>query len=94
MVKSEEESESSLEERSDESSFRCLQCFFFFLFLFFIALESDEDVSDESEDEGSGSGFTSGSCSFSFFSENSVGHVSSSQSVRCVGSSESVGRVS
>ena len=49
---------------------------------------------DKSGDEGSGSGFTFGSCSFLFFSENSVGLVSSSKSVGCVSSSKFVGRVS
>ena len=69
---SSEESESSLEDGSDESSLRCLRHFFFFVIFFFFALESYDDVSDESENEGSGFGFTLGSCSFSFFSENSV----------------------
>ena len=64
------------------------------MLLSFFALESDEDVSDESGNEGPGSGLTSGSCSFSFFSKNSVAHVSSSKSVGSVSSSESVGRVS
>ena len=62
-----EESESSLEDGSDESSFRCLRRFFFFLRFFFFALESDEDVSDESDDEGSGLWFTSGLCLSSCF---------------------------
>ena len=64
------------------------------MLFFFFSLESNEDVSYESEDEGSGSRFTSDSCSFSFFSENSVGRVSSSNSVGRVSSSKSVGRVS
>ena len=91
---SSEESKSSLGDGSDKSSFRFLQRFFFFLIFFFFALESNEDVSNESDDEGSGSGFTSGSCSFLFFSENYVGHVSSSKYIVSVSSSESVGRVS
>ena len=53
-------------------------CFFFF------ALESDEDISDESDDECYGSGFTSGPCPFLFFSKNSVGSASSSESVGSV----------
>ena len=88
-----EESESLLEDGSDESSFQCLRHFFFFLLFFFFALEADEDISDESDDKVSGSGFTSGSCSFLFFSENSVGNVSSSGSVGRVSISGSVGRV-
>ena len=89
---SSEKSELLLEDGSDESSFRCLQRFFFLLFIFFF-LESDEDVSDESGDEDSRSWFTSGSCSFSFFSKNFVGRVSSSKFVGRVISSKSVGRV-
>ena len=54
-----------------------LTTIFSFLLFFFFALESDEDVSDEYGDKGSGSGITSGSCTFSFFSENFVGRVSS-----------------
>ena len=57
-----EETESSLKDGSDESSFRCLRHFFFFLRFFIFALDPDEDVSDESDDEGSGSGFTSCLC--------------------------------
>ena len=87
------ESESSLTDGSDESSFRCLRRFFFFLLLFFCAHESDDDVSDESDDEGSGSGFPSGSCSFSFFSKNSVGRLSSSKTVGSASSLEAVGCV-
>ena len=90
---SSDESESSLDIGSDESSFRCLRRFFFFLLFFFFALESDEDISDESDNEGFGCGFTYGSCTFSFFSEDSVGSVSSSKSVGSVGRSESVGSV-
>ena len=71
-----------------------LTALLFFLVFFFFSLESNGDVSDKSVDDGSGSGFTSGSCSFSFFSENSVGRVSSSKSVGSVSSSECVGRVS
>ena len=63
-------------------------------FYFFFALESDEDISDESDNEGSGSRFTSGSCTLSFFSEKSVGSVSSPGSVGHGGISKSVGRVS
>ena len=63
------------------------------MLLLFFALESDDDVSDESDDEGSRSGFTSDSCSFSFFSENSVGRVRSSKFVGSVSSSGSVVRV-
>ena len=70
-----EESELSLEDGSDESSFRCLRHFFFFVLLFFFALESDDYVSDKSDDEGSGYGFTSGSCVSSCF-ELSVDRVS------------------
>ena len=44
--------------------------------------------------EGSRSGFTSGSCSFSFFSENLVGRVSSSKPIGRVSGISSVGRVS
>ena len=55
---------------------------------------TNEDVSDESDDEGSGSGFTTGSCSFLCFSENSVGRVRTSKSVGSVSSSESVSRAS
>ena len=73
---SSEESESSLEDGSDKSSFRCLRLFSFLLSLFFFALESNGDVSDdESDDEGSGSGFTSGSCLSSCF-EISIDRVS------------------
>ena len=72
---SSEESESSLEDGLDESSFRCLRRFFFFVLIFFFALESDEDVSEKSDDEGSGSGFTSGLCVSSYF-EQSVNRVS------------------
>ena len=90
---SSDELESSLEDGSDESSFRCLRRFFFLL-RFLFDRKSNEDISDESDNEGSGSGFTSGLCSFSFFSENSVGSVSSSESVGTVSSSEPVGRVS
>ena len=50
------ESESLLEDGSDESSFQCLRRFFFFVRLFFLALDSDDDDSDESDDDGSGSG--------------------------------------
>ena len=64
---SSEESESSLKDGSDESSFRCLRRFFFFVVFFFFALESDDDVSDKSDDEGSVSGVTSGSCVSSCF---------------------------
>ena len=64
------------------------------MIFFFFYLESNEDVSDKSDDEGSRSGFTSGSCSFVFFSENYVGRVSSSKPVVSVSSSESVCRVS
>ena len=72
---SSEESESSLEDGSDESYLRCLRRFFFFLRFFFFALESDDDISDESDDEGSGSGFTYGSCVYLCF-ELSVDRVS------------------
>ena len=68
--------------------------FLLLAFLFLRSLESDEDIYDKSNNGGSGSGFTSGSCSFSLFSENSVGRVSSSKSVGRVSRSESVGRVS
>ena len=71
-----------------------LTTLFFFLLFFFFALESDEDVSDKYDHEGSGSGFTSGSCSFSFSSENSIGCVSSSKYVGRVSELFSVGRVS
>ena len=64
-----------------------LTTLFFFVLFFFFALESNEDVSDESDDAGSGSGFTSGLYSFLFFSENSVGRVSSPKSVGNVSSS-------
>ena len=56
-------------------------------FLFFLPLESDDNDSDDSDDNDSGSGFTSGSCTFSLFSESSVGGVSSSESVGNVSSS-------
>ena len=59
---SSDESESSLEDGSDESSLRCLRRFFFFMHFFSLALESDDDESDESDDEGSGYRFTLGSC--------------------------------
>ena len=62
--------------------------------MIFFALESYDDVSNESDDEGSGSGFTSGSCSFSFFSKYSVGRVSNSKSVGRVSISKSVGHLS
>ena len=64
---SSDESESSLEDGSDGSSFRCLRRFFFFLIFFFLALDYDEEVSDESNNEGSGSGFTSSFCLSSCF---------------------------
>ena len=64
-----------------------LRTLFLLLAFLFSTLESDEDVSDESDNEGSGSGFTSASCSFLFFSENSVGPVSSSKYVGSVSSS-------
>ena len=67
-----DESELSLDDGSDESSLLCLRRFFFLSSLFFF--------SDEPDDDGSGSG-SSGTCSFSFSSENYVGHVSSSKSV-------------
>ena len=57
---SSDESESSLEDGSDKSSFRCLRRFFFFLLLFILGAESDDDESEESDDEGSGSRFTLG----------------------------------
>ena len=57
-----DESESSLEDGSDESSFRCLRRSFFFLLFFLLCAESDDDESDESDDDGSGSGFTLGLC--------------------------------
>ena len=59
---SSEELELSLEDGSDESSFRCLRHFFFCVRFFFLALKSDDDNSDESDDDGSGSRFTSGPC--------------------------------
>ena len=88
---SSDESEFSLEDGSDESSFLFLRRFFFLSHLFFF--------DDESDDDGSRSG-SSGTCSFSFFSENSVGRVSSSKSVdhvsgfSCNGVTKSVCRVS
>ena len=57
---SSEESESSLKDGSDKSSFQWLRRFFFFVLFFFFALESDDNVSYESYDEGSGFGFTYG----------------------------------
>ena len=80
-----------------------LKTIFLLLAFFFFALEFDEDVFGDSDDKGSGLGFTSGSCSFSFFSENSagcvisskyVGHVSSSKSISSDSISESVNCVS
>ena len=65
-----------------------------FFILFFFTLEYDDDVSGEYDDAGSAFGFTSGSCSFSFFSKNSIGRVSISKSVGRASISESVGRVS
>ena len=57
----------SIEDGSDDSSFRFLRRFFFLLRVFFFDIESDKDVSDEeSDDDGSGYGFTSGSCLSSF----------------------------
>ena len=70
-----EESELSLKDGSDESSFRCLRRFFFFFIFLFFALESDEDVFDKPDDEGPGSGFTSVTCVSSCF-ELSVDRVS------------------
>ena len=64
---SSDESESSLKDGSDESSFRCLQHFIFFVRFFFLALESDDDESKESDDDGSGSEFASGLCFLLFF---------------------------
>ena len=58
---SSDESDSSLEDGSDESSFRFLRRFFFFLLFFLLGAESDDDESDESDDDGSGSMFTLGS---------------------------------
>ena len=58
---SSEESESSLEDGFDKSSFRCLWRFFFFLIFFFFGTESDDDESDESDEDRSGSRFTFGS---------------------------------
>ena len=57
-----EESESSLEDGSDESSSRCLRHFPFFVRFFFLALESDDNDSDESDDDGSGSVLLPSSC--------------------------------
>ena len=59
---SSDESESSLEDGSDESSFRFLRRFFFFLLFFLLGAESDDDESNESDDDGSGSWFTSSLC--------------------------------
>ena len=61
---SSDETETSLKDGSDKSSFRCLRRFFFFMYFFYLALESDENDSDESNDEESGSRFTSSSCFF------------------------------
>ena len=62
-----EESESSLEDGSDESYFLCLRRLLFLSCLFFFDIESDEDVfDDESDDDGSGSRL-SGLCPFLFF---------------------------
>ena len=73
---SSEESESSLEDGSDKSSFQCLRQFFLLLCFFFFDIEYDEDVFDDrSDDCGYGSGFTSGFCLSSFF-ELSVDRVS------------------
>ena len=57
-----DESESSLEDGSDESSFRCLRRFFFFLLYFFFGTESDDNESDESDDDISGYEITFGPC--------------------------------
>ena len=67
-----EESESSLEDGSDESSFRCLRQFFFFLLFFFLDAVSDDDESYESDNDGSWSRFTLGlffSLRFELFSD-------------------------
>ena len=58
-----DESESSLGDGSDESSFLSFRHFFFLSHLFFF--------DDDSDNDGSGSG-SSGKCSFSFSSENFV----------------------
>ena len=74
-----------LDDGSDEPSVLCLLHFFFLLRFFFFYEESDDD----------GSRFGSyGTCSFSFFSENSVGCVSGSKSVFRVSGLFYVGRVS
>ena len=65
---SSDESESSLEDGSDKSSFRCLRRFFFFLLFFLLGSDSNDDESDESDDYGSGSRFTFGLC-FSLLDE-------------------------
>ena len=54
---SSDESESSLEDGSNESSFQCLRRFFLFLLFFLLGAESDDDISDKSDDDGSGSRF-------------------------------------
>ena len=59
---SSDKSESSLEDGSDNSSFRCLRRFLFYLIFFLLGAESDDDESDESDDDGSGSRFTLGLC--------------------------------
>ena len=82
---SSDESESSLEDWLDESSFQCLRRFFFFVHFLFLALESDDDKSDKSDDEGSGSRFTSGSCFLLSF-ELSTDRVISFSSSRIVSS--------
>ena len=70
-----DESESSLEDGSDESYFLFLRRFFFLSRFFFFDDESDYDFSHyESDDDGSGSGL-SGTSPISF-SKNSVSRVS------------------
>ena len=52
-----EDSETLLEDGSDESYVRCLRRLFFLSRFFFFDIESDKDVFDyESENDGSGSG--------------------------------------
>ena len=75
----------SLDDGCDESFFLCLRRFFSLSCFYFFDNESGGD--------GYGSG-SSGTCSFPFSSENSVGRVSGSKSVGRVSGLFSVGRVS
>ena len=62
-----DESELSLKDGSDESSFLCLRRFFLFLLFFLLGAESDDDnESDESDDDGSCSEYTFGTCFLQF----------------------------